>query len=941
MDINNSDINKENNEVLWESLYNDFNEITSTHKKHFNYIENSLYEFCKGVSSNDNLSYDLKSIKNKSYLNNDTNYEEKQFLNEFLIKKEINKTDINNELLIDKNLNVENDKDYNIMINNETDYLKKEYLKNNYWENDYLKNNYFEIDYLKNDNCRNKSFNEVINSNQIENAGNFNHSSFLLNSISKKPESSFEFNEKNKYSDIRNPNMFNMNKYNSTYFNNGYKNSINNLKVHEEFLNKNDNNFLLNNNKNYDNLKEKESIRNLLGINTFDKNTPNTKNLDTDKYKNFKIKSEENLSFNNYNYIKNIKNFNSLEKLDTLLKNKCKYMNEDEIDLRLPNKINSNNTKQPIFNYDSYKINSVISENFNKNKQIDKNDVSSDKIEETNHNILINRSKRLIEISKKCLSGYSDLDNLNIIDLYKKENDYSKNGNYRDYKNDLKYHTYVDNQICTLEVNEYNNENEDNDEYEYTYENEDDENENEFKEYDESKDYNKNENNDYNRENNVGNKKKGYIEKETMIYMDNNKIEYNEENEERNIKLYERYDKKSIIEENSINSNVSLNCVEKCDTKKKEKNEDSENQTYNNSSDYDLNILFDNFDNLKNRNISIKKDQKLMNDNPEEKKKVKEKNDEGNNIIHNELEKNKEEVKIEIKKLVNLKSQEKDSENACFKDICERNVKNLDFNRKNDILLDGNFTDVGTNNIKREKNNFELENERIYNDYNLKNKKIEKTCEKEKKNGNTKLRKIIFPDDDKNIDENKKKCIDLEEIKKITDHNKILDHGTKNIKYSNNIKRLFKEKYFLEDLCEKRKCLLQKSKIENTKLSVEIKSLLSFNNNLSYALKEKEAEIKILKKQKEELEMKLMKRADNDYSFLDNSSTYDIYKNQKINSNYNICNKNSNSLNNMNNSNASIIKNYEKQIQELLVKVKMYETKNNDLQEQLKIFMNE
>lgn len=195
-----------------------------------------------------------------------------------------------------------------------------------------------------------------------------------------------------------------------------------------------------------------------------------------------------------------------------------------------------------------------------------------------------------------------------------------------------------------------------------------------------------------------------------------------------------------------------------------------------------------------------------------------------------------------------------------------------------------------------------------------------------------------------------------EEIKISDEQKKALDKSVNVINYSNDVKRLFREKYFLQDLCEKRKVMIQKSKIENTKLNIEIKSLLSFNNNLSYALKEKDAEIKILKKQKEELEINLMKRVNNStnnnhpnpYSFLNNSTHLSLYNDDKRNSidnNYNVlCNKSTSSsiiLNNMNDANETIIQSYEKKIQELTVQLKMYQTKNNDLQEQLKIFMNE
>ncbi|CRG93640.1 conserved Plasmodium protein, unknown function [Plasmodium gallinaceum] len=948
MNKNKSDINKENNEVLWESLYNDFNEITDTHKKHFNYIENSLYEFCKGVSSK-NLIYELKNRKNELYVNNNKNYEEKQYLNEFLINKEINEKDDNNEILTNKSLKIDDDKNYNTMIKNETDFLKKDYLKNNYWEDDYLENNY-EIDNLKNENYRNISFNNALNSNQIKNIDNFNKSSFLLYSISKKAECNFELDEKNKYKDNRIPNILNMHKYGGSYFNNDYKNSTNNLKMHEEILNKNDHNYPLKKNNYYcDNLKEVDINRNFLGINNFDINKPNTNNVNITNHKNFKIKSEENLSCNNYSYIRNIRNSNSLEKLDMLLKNKCKYLNRDEIDLEF-SKINKDDIRKPFLNCANYKIDSVLSENFNKNKQNEKNAAESDKIDEINHNILINRSKRLIEISKKCLSGYSDLDNHNIINLCKKENDYSENDNYRDYNNNVEYQTYVSNKICKPDVNIYSNENEyiceneNIDEYEYNYENEDDENiENreEYEESDESEDYNKSEDYDYKRENIVDDKKKDYKEKEIMKCKNNNENEYNEENDRQNSELYKIYNKKSVNEENSTSSDISFHCIEESDTKKKKNSENRENQTFNSSDDYNLNVLFENSDNLKSSNSIIKIDQKLMNDNTEEKREVKEKNEEGNNISLNEMENNTEDIKIKNKKLMNLKLQKKYSESIFSKNTCEKNVKNLDRIFKDDTFLENDFTNIDTNNIKKDSNSFELEYKNIYNDCNLKNKEIEKINKIEKKNDNAKLCKIINTEAHKKDDEFKKKSADLKDIKITNDQKNTLDNDIENLNYSNNIKRLFKEKYFLEDLCEKRKCLIQKSKIENTKLNVEIKSLLSFNNNLSYALKEKEAEIKILKKQKEELEMKLMKRVKNNYSFLDYSSTYDIYKNQKINSNGNMYTKNSNPSNNMNDNNSSLIQDYEKKIKELLAKLKMYETKNNDLQEQLKIFMNE
>ncbi|GAW81960.1 hypothetical protein, conserved [Plasmodium gonderi] len=223
------------------------------------------------------------------------------------------------------------------------------------------------------------------------------------------------------------------------------------------------------------------------------------------------------------------------------------------------------------------------------------------------------------------------------------------------------------------------------------------------------------------------------------------------------------------------------------------------------------------------------------------------------------------------------------------------------------------------------------------------------------------LRKFIMhPDFVEKYSYEKKEKVPYEEEMKISDgQQKALDECYDMIKHSNDVKRLFREKNFLQDLCEKRKILIQKSKIENMKLNVEIKSLLSYNNNLSYALKEKDAEIKILKKQKEELEMNLMKRINNNgnthYSPLTSFTTHqnfgrngksvysdDTAESCKLLSNRNTCSI----LNNLDHAssidnNGGTIKCYEERIQELLVQVKMYQTQNSDLQEQLRIFMSD
>lgn len=54
-----------------------------------------------------------------------------------------------------------------------------------------------------------------------------------------------------------------------------------------------------------------------------------------------------------------------------------------------------------------------------------------------------------------------------------------------------------------------------------------------------------------------------------------------------------------------------------------------------------------------------------------------------------------------------------------------------------------------------------------------------------------------------------------------------------------------------------------------------------------------------------------------------------------------LCDKNDAQLRYTNDNNSSVIKSYEDKIQELLIQIKMYQKKNSDLQEQLKIFMNE
>ncbi|SBS95652.1 nucleolar complex protein 2, putative [Plasmodium ovale curtisi] len=152
METNGTEDEVKNSEVIWESLYNDFEEITDTNKKHFNYIENSLYNFCKGVHSSSKSNYNLKNRTPDTYENNNSNTKNNENNKLELENYNVNNPEENNNQLA----NLSNDNKLAITQNNGSDFgdLKKKYnsygkIYNN--ENDYLKNNYVDndSDYLK------------------------------------------------------------------------------------------------------------------------------------------------------------------------------------------------------------------------------------------------------------------------------------------------------------------------------------------------------------------------------------------------------------------------------------------------------------------------------------------------------------------------------------------------------------------------------------------------------------------------------------------------------------------------------------------------------------------------------------------------------------------------------------------------------------------------
>ncbi|SCP05201.1 conserved Plasmodium protein, unknown function [Plasmodium ovale] len=1077
--MNNAGNSTKSNDVLWESLYNDFNEITDTNKKHFNYIENSLYNFCKGVSSSENLKYDLKNISNELYLSNRKKEEQSKRVDS-TTKGNTNVRIFNKGstqlLLLDRSINegeYHNKKDENtnrdMLLNcdgvnmrsnyynrdimpqqdsNNFDYLKNkhnQYGKNEYYEKEYGKNSYLDADsdYLKNETCI--SCNDIVNSDKTRNSENFNQSPLHRTCISNKTNYGFNTDEKNVDNSAIGSNVIDSSAIGSNvigrntiggnvaegreYDERSYCGSYD-LKANQEFMSKRENFIhLLSDKKIYDNLRESQKkAKDFSGFSTFanvkEKNSIFNK---IDKYRNFTIKSEDNLSFPSYSYSYNVndervadshlqkenilngnrridisrmcnqRSFNSLEKLDILLKNKCKYLNSaGEIDFIFSrkNKNNGDNFKKSFLSCDNYKIDSVMSETFNKNTEMDISDsIVSENMEEINHHQLINRSKRLIEISKKCLSAYSDIDKYDMRDLYFRKDELSKEDanlarSFNSVVHDeLRYESYhTDNKKeqpfpPNQDPNEYSYANEEYEEHGVirkkgdallmergrSYEcvkGETAEN-GEADRLDNKRSKKKSINKAKKKGSEEEEKKQNQKQKQKQqqgVVSRIEKTQLMEQNSKSVNKLFEAYDKEKIADIN-CNAGNGKKCVpiRNISDMKKEGGGEEEScnmEYFDNNGDLNLSVLFEDCPYLRRDgggSMCARKDiNKLENMDSMEKKKKKGKN----NV--KDLSRESTQGDEVSSKLASLKLCENISKKDNSHDSCEGsddrsdsvsvslakigNAKKDEYNyeeEKDDDSPNGSYDRNSGGNVP-DRGKTEVQNENKSSGGNNSDSSV----------GRGSAHRIVMRQEvATEYYHNKKEKIPYAEEMKISDgQKKALEQCYDTISHANEVKRLFREKNFLQDLCEKRKVLIQKSKIENTKLNVEIKSLLSFNNNLSYALKEKEAEIKLLKKQKEELEINLMKRlsdnANSQYSFLSNFSTQqNVCRNEKIGSNSSssiLCNKNCTMLSNPSDSNnASIIQSYEEKIQELLIQVKMYQTKNNDLQEQLKIFMNQ
>ncbi|SOV74600.1 conserved Plasmodium protein, unknown function [Plasmodium sp. gorilla clade G3] len=1062
------------NEVLWESLYNDFNEITDRNKKHFNYIENSLFNFCKGVSSNEELSYDLSNrrMTDISHLRKN-NIGIKVNMNNLITQKSRINNNIN-ENNNDGNNNKNNKQELNnVMLNNN---INDEYEKES---NFILKDE--DVEYIKNDTYI--SCTDIMNSEKTRNSDNFNNSyissSANINVISKsgsnicdsannntnmKDLTDINHNnnnddnnnitcneEKNNYflfnnnkDGLRRSSLFNLKSkschnfslpddgfYNYHNNNNNNNKSSSNYYISNDFSknklrldNKyDDHTYLLSNKKIYDTYKERKSDKKFITFNTFDNHSEGSVIFPMEKYRNFTLPSEEKIT--SYNFLKKRNStFDSLEKLDMLLKSKYKnisnkYNNNNNYN---NNNINHNNnleSENPIaddamsHSYScpkenikknhfiksflscehNYKIDSVMSEIYNRNTEIDKSDespLSERNAEIDNHSVLINRSKKLIEISKKCLSGYSDVASNNMNDLYINKKGDHVNNIYDNICNNFKREESVsksllfsdkNKQIETNEISQNGHDNNNNknnfdhllnnfenvgssngydyvnhmDNVQYSYDTEEDEYE------------------DYNNVDNDNDNFHGKKQKKRDHDINNDHIKQNicnlkvvnviNQNNNHNNDIISKF-KEEHIEKNGKKINTIFEAYDKKNITQGKENAFKYNSIYmNNTQGGDNNIH--GVVNNGHEKIEIKTEDVCSVIKEEEDVLI---NIDRNNVLLDDDKKKEEKyvgngggvhTNISIKE-EHDKNYVSDDHNIDDDDYIYEKLKNCKHLREKDIIP--HVSDVDVEQVDYVGNvNVDEHVDDDYDHHDIEKRKNvdEKESSSLDETGSSARKIIMHPDFVEKYLQNKKNdsVMGYQEEMKISDEQKkALDKSVSVINYSNDVKRLFREKYFLQDLCEKRKVMVQKSKIENTKLNIEIKSLLSFNNNLSYALKEKDAEIKILKKQKEELEINLMKRVNNNtnnnnsnpYSFLNNSTHLSLYNDGKRNSidnNCNVlCNKSTSSsiiLNNMNDANETIIQSYEKKIQELTVQLKMYQTKNNDLQEQLKIFMNE
>ncbi|KJP88924.1 hypothetical protein AK88_01418 [Plasmodium fragile] len=1143
MKLNSQGDDAKGSDVLWESLYNDFNEITKTNKRHCNYIENSLYNFCKGVSSSDNLSYNLKNKSNEWLLANHSkdvtgaaaavggeenggsgDSPNRGVSRNLAIQVYLNKNDKQEEEepFSHKDNDAESVNNHHALLDDPKSMnLRRRHSSfqpgNDYCDGQYVRNNILDVenDYLKNETY--VSCTDMLNSEKTRQSEfqNNNSASLLL----REKRSASDVNgggvgsqvgdqvgghlgthaDDQFDSSFRNGSMFNLMKYNAALkgvgidggisLHNGsrighnshshknmnigvgalstsdqnYYDNMKSRSLHLTdpkggkkglFAKREDYTYLLSNKKICDSVsvggRELERGHNnstLLGFVPFDSRRGGSGRHslfpNMNKYRNFTVQSDENLTCPSFSYRRsdlegsviggkggftvdmepqlgrggtndeyqydergsthqgrhedNRASYNSLEKLDQLLKSKCKYMSNNklsELDLlfKKKNKAHNEHLRKSFISCDNYKIDSVMSETFNRNTEMDKSEspAASEQMDDISHNQLISRSQRLIEISKKCLSvRYSDLGQYDQNELYarldKRKHGTSVSG--------VSYNNVIDEDECgsvfsaqkligkegAISNKHYGRA--------YNYTN------GELEEI---------------RCNFLGGKGGSIINgKDARGQM------AEEQNSKSVSKLFEAYDKDKISNvsaavvgnalrgnpevESSLgggkmNKNINMglrgDVVGRGIRKGVHSNESfcgnsqlnegshiGKNETAGKVAEGGLNMSScDNYDTQEGAQGKKKKNQNKSNvDNSvaENAEKVlpqsgdSKDDQEGNSpntgfnlasikFPGDEEEENCAPCNGDVNKDATAKHEEEDGE--------------LQGKGKNDVYsyeAEQEEDEAGGNN----NNNIPHGEENV-------SEKVGKRDEYLSKgdtnsvitNCSSSVRNFIkHPDFAKLYYNQKKEKVPYAEERKISDdQQKALEQCYDTINHANDVKRLFREKNFLQDLCEKRKVMIQKSKIENTKLNVEIKSLLSFNNNLSYALKEKEAEIKMLKKQKEELEMNLMKRINNNgstqYSLLSNfTSVPALCKNDRfsgVQSDSGTCHllRNRSSctiLNNLADVNASasvssgggnqpaLIESYEEKIQELLAQVKMYQTKNSDLQEQLRVFMSE
>ncbi|CDU15892.1 conserved Plasmodium protein, unknown function [Plasmodium yoelii] len=975
MEINENDDEKKNSDIIWESLYNDFEEITDTNKKHFNYIENSLYNFCKGVQFSEKDSCNLKD-RNPDIFGNDENNKLEKVENYNIKDSDEN----NNQLAIINNndsSDYENLKKKNILYGK---IYKNEYLKNNYIDND--------SDYLKAE--THISYNDFINSDKTRNSENLNLSFSNMSSELKKktrtinndpngaiyPNNPNDANYSNDANYPNNPNGIRKNEIPNGNVRNvvsfmsecgNTKQNINIAKMRTEFFRKReeDYRYLLSNKKIYDDSKScGTEMLYSSQFSTFDGYKKKNSVLNKLKNnKNFDINSEFNYNYNNNalnekngsdisknvsdiskNVKTNINNLNSLEKLDILLKKKNYNLvnneNPELLSLFLNHEKNNNLSRKALSqcSNNDYKTYPCILEKFEKKK----NPQLINTIEDNDHNELINRSKKLLEISKKCLNDEKKYNKNTFTDV-NSNNLNKKNQNFILSKLIRNCHSTSVPSVSAIS----------------TFSEKVGPNNNIINEYEFGK-----LKNEYEFDNIKNEYEFGKLKNEVGLIKHGSSIHGREQDS------YKYYGKNYIHlkkGKNIISSASQIDKLSQIEDKEKDKSEKEYNKClYHLFEAYDKEKIDDmNENNILHRdNNIIHADSHNLNKNNNQDVTYNNKNEDNKINITDCNELYISDLKGNNKTNVEISNNTSNFEN--FDDKKSYLGLNFLFNDDTKGSKIGDTVDKNKQNI----NNIEQIYDLNKHEYNLNYKNCEQKISDEIKMLKNKFieeRAGINDDDNNNSvssiinfrENNKDNELYTEKIKKEIIEYKNLEHISDeyfNKNYNgNDLKLLFKENLFLQELCEKRKIRLQKYKIEKAKLCVEMKSLLSFNNNLSCALKEKETEITILKKEKEQLENDLMKQLTNNshnkYDFLTNFKLQNNINKQEKNASFNTCS--SNSYNMMlcdkndaqshytNDNNSSVIKNYENKIQELLIQIKMYQKKNSDLQEQLKIFMNE